>query len=124
MQQPQGYEVKGKEKLVCRLKKSLYGLKQAPRQWYLKFDRFMSEQGYIICHSDYCVYLKKKNDDNYIISLLYVDDMLVAGSNMQEINVLKRKLANSFVMKDLGAAKQILGMRIARDRKNRKLTLP
>jgi hypothetical protein len=31
MQQPQGYEVKGKENLVCRLKKRLYGLKQAPR---------------------------------------------------------------------------------------------
>ena len=31
MQQPQGYEVKGKENLVCKLKKSLYGLKQAPR---------------------------------------------------------------------------------------------
>ena len=42
---------------------------------------------------------------------------------MQEINVLKRKLANSFAMKDLGAAKQILGMRITRNRKNRKLTL-
>jgi len=55
--------------------------------------------------------------------LLYVDDMLVAGFNMQEINVLKRKLANSFAMKDLGAAKQILGMRITRDRKNHKLTL-
>ena len=49
--------------------------------------------------------------------------MLVVGSNMQEINVLKIKLANSFVIKDLGAAKQILGMRITRDRKNRKLTL-
>jgi hypothetical protein len=46
MQQPQGYEVKGKENLVCRLNKSLYGLKKAPRQWYLKFDRFMKEQGY------------------------------------------------------------------------------
>lgn len=123
MQQPEGYEVKGKEKLVCRLKKSLYGLKQAPRQWYLKFDKFMSEQGYTRCHSDHCVYLKRKNDGSYIILLLYVDDMLVAGSNMQEINVLKRKLANSFAMKDLGAAKQILGMRITRDRKNRKLTL-
>jgi len=49
--------------------------------------------------------------------------MLVAGSNMQEINVLKRKLENSFAMKDLGAAKQILGMRISRDGKNRKFTL-
>ena len=35
MQQPLEYEAKGKDKLVCRLKKSLYGLKQAPRQWYL-----------------------------------------------------------------------------------------
>ena len=105
------------------LKKSLYGLKQAPRQWYLKFDKFMSEQGYTRCHSDHCVYLKKKNDGSYIILLLYVDDMLVAGSNMQEINVLKRKLENSFAMKGLGAAKQILGMRITRDSKNRKLTL-
>ena len=48
--------------------------------------------------------------------------MLIAGSNMQDINVLKIKLANSFAMKDLGDAKQILGMRITRDRKNRKLT--
>jgi hypothetical protein len=42
---------------------------------------------------------------------------------MQDINVLKNKLANSFEMKDLGAAKKILGMRITRDRKNRRLTL-
>ena len=48
--------------------------------------------------------------------------MLVAGSNIKDINVLKRKLAKSFAMKDLGAAKQILGMRITRDRKNCKLT--
>ena len=118
MEQTEGYQVKGKEKLVCRLNKSLYGLKQAPRQWYLKFDKFMSEQGYTRCHSDHCVYLKRKNDGSYIILLLHVDDMLVAGSNMQEINVLKRKLVNSFAMKDLGVAKQILGMRITRDRKN------
>ena len=78
----------------------------------------MSEQGYTRCHSDHCVYLKKENDGSYIILLLYVDDMLVAGSNMQEINALKRKLENSFVMKDLGAAKQILGMRITRDGMN------
>ena len=38
MEQPEGFEVPGKENLVCQLKKSLYGLKQAPRQWYKKFD--------------------------------------------------------------------------------------
>ena len=37
--------------------------------------------------------------------------------------MLKSKLENSFSMKDLGAAKQILGIRITRDRKNLKLTL-
>ncbi|KAH9291356.1 hypothetical protein KI387_043454, partial [Taxus chinensis] len=43
--------------------------------------------------------------------------------NMQEIKVLKKQLSESFDMKDLGAAKQILGMRISWDRKEWKLTL-
>ena len=75
MAQPWGFEVKGKENLVCKLKKSLYGLKQAPRQWYLKFDRFMQEHGYNRCHSDYCVYFKRLDDDSYTILCLYVDDI-------------------------------------------------
>ena len=65
---------------------------------------------------------KNKNDGIYIIFLLYGDDMLVVGSNMQEINGLKGKLANSSAMKDLCASKQILGMISTRGRKNHKLT--
>ena len=49
--------------------------------------------------------------------------MFVAWSNMQDINVLKRKLAKSNTMKDLGVANKILGMRITRDKKNHKLIL-
>ena len=49
--------------------------------------------------------------------------MLIVGSNMKDINVLKRKLAKSFAMKDLGASKKILVMRITRDMKNHKLAL-
>ena len=105
MQHPQGYEVKGKDNLVCRLKKRLYGLNQDPRQWYFKFDKFMTKQGYSRCHSDRYVYFKRLDNRRYIILLLYVDDMFVTGSNMQDINVLKRKLAKSFAMKDLGVAK-------------------
>jgi hypothetical protein len=77
----------------------------------------MTEQGYSRCHSDHCVYFKRLENGSYIILLLYVDDMFVVGSNMQDINVLKKKLANSFVMKDLGTEKKIIDMRIKRDRK-------
>ncbi|KAH9289197.1 hypothetical protein KI387_033314, partial [Taxus chinensis] len=123
MQQPLGYEFKGKEKLVCRLKKSLYGLKNALRKWYMRFDSFMHEHGYLRCESDHCVYFKKLENGSYIILLLYMDDMLIVGSNMQEICELKGNLAHTFAMKDLGFAKIILGMQICRDKKNKKLYL-
>ena len=57
MEQPEGFEVKGKEHLVCKLKKSLYGLKQALRQWYTKFDSFMESHGYSKTSSDHCVHV-------------------------------------------------------------------
>ena len=63
----------------------------------------MIEQGYYRCHSDHYVYFKRLYDGRYIILLLYLDDMLVARSNMQDINVLKIKLDKSFAMKHLGA---------------------
>nr|GFB44173.1 putative retrovirus-related Pol polyprotein from transposon TNT 1-94 [Tanacetum cinerariifolium] len=84
MTQPDGFQVKGKENLVCKLKKSLYGLKQAPRQWYLKFDNFMGRIGYKRCDNDHCCYIKKFKG-SYIILLLYVDDTLIVGSDMSEI---------------------------------------
>ncbi len=59
IEQPKGFRVRGKENLVCRLRKSLYGLKQAPRQWYKKFDSFMTDDGYGRTSSDHCVYFKK-----------------------------------------------------------------
>jgi hypothetical protein len=68
----------------------------------------MTEQGYSRCHSDHCVYFKRLENGSYIILLLYVDGMLVVGSNMQDINVLKKKLSNSFAMKDLGATRKSL----------------
>jgi ATP-binding cassette subfamily B (MDR/TAP) protein 1 len=115
MQQPEGFATQGKENQVCKLKKSLYGLKQAPRQWYKKFDNFMCSLGYTRCQADHCCYVKYF-DNSYIILLLYVDDMLIAGSSIEEIDKLKQQLSKQFEMKDLGAAKQILGMIIIRDK--------
>ena len=100
----------------------MYGLKQAPRQWYKKFDSFMHRIGCKKCEADHCCYVK--SFDNFcIILLLYMDDMLIAGSSIEEINNLKKQLSKQFKMKDLGATKQILGMRIIRDKANGTLKL-
>jgi hypothetical protein len=122
MDQPEGFVISGKENLVCRLKKSLYGLKQSPRQWYKRFDSFMISQGFKRSNYDSCVYLKTiKGSTIYL--LLYVDDMLIAAKDKKEIEKLKAQLNNEFEMKDLGAAKKILGMEIIRDRHVGKLYL-
>ena len=110
MEHLEGFIEKGKEGLVCRLKKSLYGLKQAPRQWYKKFDSFMLEHGFQRLEADHCVYFKRYYQRKYIMLLLYVDDMLIAGHDKNKINRLKKDLGRKFAMKDLGPAQQILGM--------------
>uniref|UniRef100_A0A3Q7HM46 Reverse transcriptase Ty1/copia-type domain-containing protein n=1 Tax=Solanum lycopersicum TaxID=4081 RepID=A0A3Q7HM46_SOLLC len=52
------------------------------------------------------------SDNNFIILLLYVDDMLIVGQDKELIAKLKKDLSKSFDMKDLGPAQQILGMKI------------
>lgn len=123
MLQPEGFEDKENQNLVCRLNKSLYGLKQAPRCWYKRFDSFIMCLGYNRLNADPCAYFKRFGKDNFVILLLYVDDMLVAGPNKDHIDELKAQLAREFEMKDLGPANKILGMQIHRDRGNRKIWL-
>ncbi|GMI77270.1 cysteine-rich RLK (RECEPTOR-like protein kinase) 8 [Hibiscus trionum] len=123
MEQPEGFVAQGKEDCVCKFKKSLYGLKQAPRQWYKKFESVMEEQGYKKTTSDHCVFIKRFFGDDFIILLLYVDDMLIVGCNASRIDKLKQELSKSFAMKDLGPSKQNLGIRLTRDRKAKELWL-
>ena len=123
MLQPEGFAENGKENLVCRLNKSLYGLKQAPRCWYKRFDSFIVGLGYNRLSSDHCTYYKGFEGKDFIILLLYVDDMLVVGPNNVKIQELKAQLAREFNMKDMEPANKILGMQIHRDRSNMKIWL-
>jgi len=73
---------------VCRLQKSLYGLKQASRQWHAKLADFLKLQGYTQSKNDYSLFLKTSGTDLTIVAV-YVDDILLSGSNMAEIQLLK-----------------------------------
>ncbi|KAH9668177.1 hypothetical protein KPL70_021322 [Citrus sinensis] len=117
MAQPRGYEDPAKADYVCHLRKSLYGLKQSLRQWYLRFDKFMAENSFQRCSYDCYAYHKDLRDGGKIYLLLYVDDMLIACNHMDQIDKLKKQLKNAFEMKDLGAAKKILGVELLRDSK-------
>ena len=82
MKQLEGFAVKGKKELVCKLKKSLYRLKQSPRMWYQKFDTFIWGLGFTRSKADHCVYFKLIGD-HVIYLVLYVDDMLVVGNDKE-----------------------------------------
>jgi hypothetical protein len=122
MKQPEGFVVKGKKELVCKLKKSLYGLKKSPRMWYQKFDTYILGLGFVRSRVDHCVYSKQVGN-HFIYVVLYVDDMLLVGNNMDVIKEMKSQLSSKFDMKDLGAANFIMGMEIKRDHANMKIWL-
>ena len=71
----------------------------------------MIGQNYTRSSFDHCVYFCKLQDGSFIYLLLYVDDMLIASRNQEEICRLKAQLSKEFEMKDLGEAKKILGMK-------------
>ncbi|KAM1415115.1 hypothetical protein ACFX2I_006811 [Malus domestica] len=122
MHQPPGFVERGKESMIHKLNKSIYGLKQASRQWNKKFDHVMSSFGFRENKMDECVYLKISGS-KVVFLVLYVDDILIASSDLTLLQSTKEMLANSFDMKDLGEAKFALGIEIIRDRSKKALGL-
>jgi hypothetical protein len=117
MKQSKGFFMEGKEHMGCRLNKSIYRLKQASRQCYLKFNDTIKRFGFKENIEDNCVFLKFKSG-KYIFLILYVDDILLASTDVSLLRDTKEFLPSNFDMKDLGEALYVLGIEIHRDRKN------
>ncbi|GJV30569.1 putative reverse transcriptase domain-containing protein [Tanacetum coccineum] len=117
MKQPEGFVMPGNEHKVCKLVKSLYGLKQAPKQWHQKFDEVVLSSGFHLNQSDKCVYSKFDNSGKGVIICLYVDDMLIFGTDQNQVDKTKKFLSSRFSMKDMGEADIILGIKIKRENK-------
>lgn len=108
--QPPGFEVPDAPDKVYRLRKALYGLKQAPRAWNRRIDAFLIDLGFSKCSVEFGMYAKKRNSDDLLLVCLYVDDMLITGSDKLAIEEFKGRMMKEFEMSDLGTLNYFLGL--------------
>ncbi|KAK2382604.1 secreted RxLR effector protein [Trifolium repens] len=122
MTQPKGFGIPEESKKICKLQRSIYGLKQASRSWNLRFDETVRQFEFIKNEDEPCVY-KKVSGSTVVFLVLYVDDILLIGNNIPNLQQVKTWLGKCFSMKNLGEAAYILGIRIYRDRSQKLLGL-
>ncbi|CAM8900631.1 unnamed protein product [Rhodiola kirilowii] len=112
---PGFYSAEKQQGLVCKLHKSIYGLKQASRQWFSRFSDSLIAFGFQQSLEDYSLFTLKK-DNQFIILLVYVDDVVLTGTSPTLINQIKEFIHHKFRIKDLGHLKYFLGIEVARSK--------
>ncbi|RVW27824.1 Retrovirus-related Pol polyprotein from transposon RE2 [Vitis vinifera] len=110
---PEFFDDQGNKK-VCKLNKSLYGLKQSPRAWFGRFSQVLRRYGYSQGYADHTMFYKHSVDGKIVMLIVYVDDIILTGDDIDGLEKLKRVLANEFEVKDIGFLRYFLGMEVAR----------
>ena len=113
MEKPPGFKGDLQKNKVCRLKKALYGLKQSRWAWFGRFTMAMKRYGYKQNNSDHTLFLKKQGELITCL-IIYVNDMILIRSDLEEIKRLREKLFEEFEMKDLGELRYFLGIKVMR----------
>lgn len=122
MRIPQGYPTtKYIPGQVCKLNKSLYGLKQANRQWFVKLTAFLKQHGFVQSFADTSLFTKHLGS-HFLALLVYVDDILLTGSDLQMLTTIKTQLHNEFSIKDLGNIHYYLGLEFIRTKQGITMT--
>jgi hypothetical protein len=113
VRQPKGFESYGPrgERMVLKLNRSLYGLPQSPRNFNNLMNKFLLEKGMTQSKSDPCLYFNH-SDEGSIFLALYVDDLVLTGSNTTGVHSLKNDLFSRFEMKDLGEVSECIGYQV------------
>ena len=109
MSQPPGFIDPSFPDHVCNLNKAIYGLRQASRAWYNELKAFLLSSGFKPTISDSSLFV---NISSSIYILVYVDDIIVTGSNSSLVSSFITSLANRFSLKDLGTLSYFLGVEV------------
>ncbi|XP_073224955.1 uncharacterized protein [Cicer arietinum] len=92
----------------------LYGLKKSPRVWFGRFNSVVQEFDLIRSEVDHSVFYRH-SVQLCIYLIVYVDDIVITGSDQQRILQLKQHLSNQFQTKDLGRLRYFLGIELLKE---------
>ncbi|KAL4573020.1 hypothetical protein LXL04_019813 [Taraxacum kok-saghyz] len=111
MKQPKGFEDPAQPNHVCKLHKALYGLKQAPRAWFTKLKTYLVANGFRACQSDTSLFVHVTAKSTIYV-LVYVDDLIVTGTDDSILSQFIQKLHTMFSLRDMGDLHYFLGLQI------------
>jgi hypothetical protein len=96
---------------MCQLHKSLYGLKQASRAWYTRLNDFLLSIGFHASKVDTSLFIFSVGADICYL-LVYIDDILLTGSNSLLLQRLIQLLSSEFKLRNLGSVHYFLGIEV------------
>ena len=93
------------------LHKTLCSLRQAPRAWNAKLDVRLASLGFSHSASEHGMY--PRGTANILLSVgIYVDDMVIAEAEPDEVQCFKGEMQRLFSMSDLGLLQYFLGLEV------------
>ncbi|CAM8893628.1 unnamed protein product [Rhodiola kirilowii] len=111
MQQPPGFEDSLHPSHVCKLHRTIYGLKQSPRAWNARLSHTICKLGFAPSRADTSLFVFHGSGVT-IFLLVYVDDIVIAGSCPDAISRIIQRLSAIFPIKDLGNLHYFLGLEV------------
>nr|CAN69370.1 hypothetical protein VITISV_010057 [Vitis vinifera] len=111
MSQPPSFIDRDHPHHVCKLRKAIYGLKQAPRAWYHELRQFLLQFGFINSIADTSLFIFN-NRGTILYLLVYVDDIIITGNNVEAAQTFIQQLSQRFSLKDLGPLIYFLGVEV------------
>ena len=63
------------------------------------------------------MFIRHSQSGKIAILIVYVDDIILTGDDVLEVNRLKTSLSSTFEIKDLGSLRYFLGMEVAWSKK-------
>jgi transposase InsO family protein len=118
---PPGYS--GERGMVWKLHKALYGLKQAPRAWHECLVKALVAGDFVVTNADPGLFIKTTKA-GLIYLITYVDDIIVCGADLTEVQIVKKYLSGVFEVTDLGEVAHFLGNVVVRNSNSVRVSNP